>query len=57
MIGDSENDAASARAAGLPLVLLRYGYARIDPSELGADRLLDRFDELPGALKALGLRP
>jgi phosphoglycolate phosphatase len=57
MIGDSENDAASARAAGLPLVLMRYGYARIDPAELGADRVLDRFDELPDALRALGLNP
>ena len=38
MIGDSENDAASARAAGLPLMLMRYGYARIDPAALGADR-------------------
>ena len=36
MIGDSENDAASAHAAGLPLILMRYGYARIDPAELGA---------------------
>jgi phosphoglycolate phosphatase len=57
MIGDSENDAASARAAGLKLVLMRYGYARIDPAELGADRVLDRFDELPGALQTLGLLP
>ncbi len=57
MIGDSENDAASARAAGLPLLLLRYGYARIDPAELGADCLVDHFDELPRALEALGLQP
>jgi phosphoglycolate phosphatase len=57
MIGDSENDAASARAARLPLLLMRYGYARIDPAELGADRVLDRFDELPGALETLGLLP
>jgi phosphoglycolate phosphatase len=57
MIGDSENDAAAARAAGLPLVLMRYGYARIDPAELGADRVLDRFDELPAALARLGLTP
>jgi phosphoglycolate phosphatase len=57
MIGDSENDALSARAAALPLVLMRYGYARIDPAELGADRVLDRFDELPRALEALGLNP
>jgi phosphoglycolate phosphatase len=57
MIGDSENDALSARAAALPLILMRYGYARIDPAELGADRVLDRFDELPRALEALGLNP
>ncbi len=57
MIGDSENDAASARAAHLPLILLSYGYARIDPGELGADRVLDRFDELPDALAALNLNP
>jgi phosphoglycolate phosphatase len=55
MIGDSENDAASARAAGLPLLLMRYGYARIDPGQLGADVVLDRFDELPEALERLGV--
>jgi phosphoglycolate phosphatase len=57
MIGDSENDALSARAAKLPLILLSYGYARIDPAELGPDRLLDHFAELPAALGALGLNP
>ena len=57
MIGDSENDALSARAAPMPLILMRYGYARIDPAQLGADRVLDSFDELPQALAALGLTP
>jgi phosphoglycolate phosphatase len=57
MIGDSENDALAAHAAKLPLFLMRYGYARIDPAELGADRVLDRFDELPDALDSLGLTP
>jgi len=57
MIGDSENDALAARAARMPLILMRYGYARIDPGQLGADRVLDRFDELPAALEALGLSP
>jgi phosphoglycolate phosphatase len=57
MIGDSENDALSARAAPMPLILMRYGYARIDPAQLGADRVLDRFDELPQTLAALGLNP
>jgi phosphoglycolate phosphatase len=57
MIGDSENDALSARAAPMPLILMRYGYARIDPAQLGADRVLDRFEELPQALSTLGLTP
>ncbi len=57
MIGDSENDALSARAAAMALILMRYGYARIDPAKLGADRVLDRFDELPETLAALGLNP
>jgi phosphoglycolate phosphatase len=57
MTGDSENDALSARAASIALILMRYGYARIDPAQLGADRVLDRFDELPEALAALKLNP
>jgi phosphoglycolate phosphatase len=57
MIGDNENDAAAARAVGMPLVLMRYGYARVDPETLGADALLDDFAELPQALERLGLTP
>ena len=57
MIGDNENDAAAARAAGIPLVLMRYGYARVDPESLAADALLDHFAELPRALARLDLTP
>lgn len=57
MIGDNENDVAAARAARLPVVLMRYGYARVDPSSLGADALLDDFAELPEALLRLRLVP
>jgi phosphoglycolate phosphatase len=57
MIGDNENDAAAARAAGIPLVLMRYGYARVDPDSLAADALLDHFGELPEALTRLQLAP
>jgi len=57
MIGDNENDAAAARAAGVPLVLMRYGYARVDPESLAADALLDHFAELPQALARLELTP
>jgi phosphoglycolate phosphatase len=56
MIGDNENDAAAARAAGVPLLLMRYGYARVDPETLGADALLDHFADLPAALDRLGLK-
>ena len=57
MIGDNENDAAAAHAAAVPLVLMRYGYARVDTDSLAADALLDRFSELPRALDRLGLAP
>jgi phosphoglycolate phosphatase len=57
MIGDNENDAAAARAAAVPLVLMRYGYARVDPETLAADALLDHFNDLPQTLDRLGLLP
>src|SRR5690348_6937474 len=55
MIGDNENDAAAAHAAAVPLVLMRYGYARVDPASLAADAMLDHFAELPETLARLGL--
>jgi len=57
MIGDNENDAAAARIAAVPFVLMRYGYARVDPDSLAAEAFLDRFSELPAALDRLGLVP
>jgi phosphoglycolate phosphatase len=57
MIGDSEIDAATANAAGVPALLMSYGYARIALAELGARKVLDHFDELPQALDSLGLTP
>ncbi len=57
MIGDSENDAAVAHAASVPLVIMRYGYARAAPETLGAAAVLDHFAELPPTLERLGLTP
>jgi phosphoglycolate phosphatase len=57
MIGDSENDAAVAHAASVPLVLMRYGYSRVAPETLGAVAVLDHFAELPATLERLGLIP
>ena len=57
MIGDSENDAAAGHAAAMPVLLMRYGYARAEPETLGAAAVVDRFPELPQALERLGLTP
>jgi phosphoglycolate phosphatase len=55
MIGDSSNDAAAARAAGCPVVLMSYGYNHGEPvAAAGADAVLDRLDELPALLQAMG---
>lgn len=51
MLGDSSNDARAARAAGCPVVLVRYGYNHGEPVETaGADALIDRLDEVPALL-------
>jgi phosphoglycolate phosphatase len=34
MIGDNENDYAAARAPGIPVILVRYGYLRVPPETL-----------------------
>ncbi len=56
MLGDSGNDIAAARAAGLPVIAVSHGYGTVPAHELGADRTIAHFDELPGAMAALGAR-
>ncbi len=53
MIGDSAPDVLAARAAGVPAILMRYGYAGTPTDRLRADITLRRFRELPGALFSL----
>jgi phosphoglycolate phosphatase len=53
MIGDSISDARAARAAGVPLVLVSFGYTDTPAAELGADILIDHFDELFAACERL----
>ncbi|WP_370152768.1 phosphoglycolate phosphatase [Ferrovibrio sp.] len=54
MVGDSSNDINAAKAAGLPSIAVSFGYTQIPAAELGADRLIDRYADLPAALTALG---
>jgi phosphoglycolate phosphatase len=53
MIGDSATDLQTARAAGVPCILLSYGYTPVPASELGADLVLDDFARLPAAIAGL----
>ena len=47
MVGDSSNDAQAARAAGCPVVLVRYGYNHGQPVEsVDADGYLDQIDHV-----------
>jgi phosphoglycolate phosphatase len=50
MIGDSTTDVATARAAGVPVVLLSYGYTPEPVETLGADAVTDSFADLPGTI-------
>ena len=53
MIGDNENDYAAARAAGIPIVLMRYGYLRVPPETLAPDAWLDAFVDIAQAVAQL----
>lgn len=54
MVGDSSNDAAAARAAGCPVVLVSYGYNHGEPvAAAGADAVVDSLVQLPALLAGL----
>jgi len=46
-VGDSDTDVRTARAAGLPVVLVSYGYSDRPADQLGADRVVSSLRELP----------
>lgn len=52
-VGDSEVDIATGKAAGVPVIALTYGYTKTPLDDLGADRLIDAFAELPAAIASL----
>ena len=53
MVGDSRTDILTARAAGVPVIAVSFGYTEIPPAELGADVLIDHFDALESAVETL----
>jgi phosphoglycolate phosphatase len=53
MVGDAAPDAGAARAAGIPLILVSFGYGETPAADLGPDILIHHFDELEAACRAL----
>lgn len=53
MVGDSETDLRAARAAGVPIILVNFGYSETPVEKLGADAVISHFEELPRTIEML----
>jgi phosphoglycolate phosphatase len=53
LVGDSEVDAATAQAAGVPFVLMKHGYRRGPVDEIACLAALESFAQLPPLVQAL----
>jgi len=53
MVGDSITDVRTAKAAGVPVIVVDFGYTEIAPAELGGDVLVSHYREIPGAVRRL----
>ena len=56
MVGDSFTDVATAKAAGIPVIGVTFGYTDRSVRELDCDAVVDRYEELPGAVAAIAAR-
>ena len=52
-VGDTTFDVGAARAAGVPVVAVSFGFNDLPPADLGADAVIDHFDELADVLARL----
>ncbi len=53
MIGDSATDIDTARAAGIPVIAVDFGYTEIPVARLNPDLVISHFDALPAAIAGL----
>jgi len=53
MVGDSISDVLAAKAAGVPVAVVSFGYTDTPAAELGGDVLIDHFTELPAIARRL----
>jgi phosphoglycolate phosphatase len=56
MVGDSANDIDTARAAGVPVVAVDFGYTEVPVARLKPDHVISDYAELPAAVRALTAR-
>lgn len=53
MVGDSDTDITTAKAARVPVVAVTFGYTEKPVVTCGPDALIDHYDALPAALRRL----
>jgi phosphoglycolate phosphatase len=53
MIGDSITDIRTARAVGIPIVAVDFGYSERPIASFGPDRTISHFAELPASIAAI----
>lgn len=57
MVGDSRSDIDAAKAAGVPVVGVTFGYTDTPVAKLAPNVVIDHFDELWDAVAAIRARP
>lgn len=53
MVGDSATDLNAAKDAGMPCILVTYGYTEIPARDLGGDVVVERFADIADAVPRL----
>lgn len=56
MVGDSANDVIAAKAAGIPVICLSFGYSKIPVTNLNPDAILDHYDDFFKTVASIMLR-
>jgi len=51
MVGDSNTDVLTARAAGVPVIGVPFGYTDVPMSELGPDAVMEHYDDLAATIE------
>ena len=53
MIGDTETDIATAKAAGIPVIAVTFWYSDVHVEKFQPDAMMDHYRELPDRIAEL----